>query len=78
MHKVRNCGEFKQCVITCMLQGIQWKMGIPYTFYEENICSVYTVIRALWCHTFKKVKVVEKRQIQLFAILERANVTVLR
>ena len=63
--KVRNCGDFKKCVIpviiTCMLQGIRFDTEIPYTFYGENICSVYTVIRALWCHTFKKVKVVEKR-----------------
>ena len=27
-------------MITCMLQGTFCDMGIPRTFYEENICSV--------------------------------------
>ena len=44
--KVRNYGDFRQCVIpdiiTCMLQGTRCDTGIPNTFYGENICSVGT------------------------------------
>ena len=42
--KVRNYGDFRQCVIpviiTCTLQGTPCDTGIPHTFYGENICSV--------------------------------------
>ena len=30
-------------IITYMLQGTRCDMGIPYTFYGENICSVFNI-----------------------------------